>query len=124
MTEVIVNAGSCGFTATVVVTKGAEGFRISISSDCEAVRTWGDHLQPLSLSEILNPQKVLRFYESVLCHIQHVACPVPLTVIKAIEVEAGAATARDVSIHFISQGQKNLEGEAGDGFGRQKKGNT
>ena len=123
MTEVIVNAGSCGFTATVVVAKGARGFRISISSDCEAVRTWGDHLQPLSLSEILNPQKTLRFYESVLCHIQHVACPVPLTVIKAIEVEAGAAPASDVRIHFVNQGQEDLKGEAGNGFGRAKKGN-
>jgi hypothetical protein len=124
LTEVIVNAGSCGFTATVVVAKEAQGFRISISSDCEMVSNWSDHLQPLPLREILNPQNALRFYESALRHIQHVACPVPLSVIRAIEVEAGAAPARDVSIHFFNQGQKNFKGEAGDDFRREKKGNT
>jgi len=123
LTEVIVHAGSCGFKTIVVVSKEARNLRIAVSSGCETVCNWGDHLRPLSLGEILNPQEALQFYESALCQLKHVACPVPLTVIKAIEVEAGAAPAKNVSIIFANEGQKNFEGETGDGFGREKKGN-
>lgn len=119
MTEVIVHAGSCGFKTTVVVSKEAQRFRIAVSSDCEAVRDWGDHLQPLSPGEIFNPQKALQFYESALVRLRHVACPVPLTVIKAMEVEAGAALPRDVRIVF-----ENLEEEAQDGLRGEEKGNS
>jgi hypothetical protein len=33
-------------------------------------------------------------------HPLHLACPVPVGIIKAVEVEAGLALARDASIHF------------------------
>jgi hypothetical protein len=75
------------------------------------VKAWGAHLDSLPLLELLNPRKALRFQESALRHIKHVTCPVPLSVLKAVEVEAGAALPRDVRIHFVDGKDQSLEGE-------------
>jgi hypothetical protein len=101
MTRVIVDAGICGFTATIEVFKlSAKRVRVDISSDCEMVSKLGEQLREV---EWINALKLPE--NPLLCkcahrYINHVDCPVPVAIIKAIEVEVGLALAKDAVIHF------------------------
>ena len=73
---------------------------MDISSDCEMVSLLGSHLSELDSRDALRPHGRSAVYECAFQHIKHVACPVPAAILKAIEVELGAALPRDVSIRF------------------------
>ncbi len=72
---------------------------VEIRSDCE-------HIQKLAagLTEV-DPLREITFrgagpltYELASEHCAHAACPVPVGILKAIEVEAGLALPKDVTI--------------------------
>lgn len=100
MSEAIIQPGICGFSSKVTVTRsGKRSCTIQIESQCP-------HIQELSsaLTEV-DPFKEISFrggnpsvleLASQIC--AHAACPVPVGIIKAIEVEAGLALPRDVEI--------------------------
>jgi hypothetical protein len=57
-----------------------------------------DALQSIGLRGGLPP-----VLQTAYAHCAHAACPVPSALVKAIEVAAGLALARDVSIHIASE---------------------
>ena len=103
MTRVVVNPGVCGMTVTVEVTKTSKRrFRIEIITDCEMLKKMGESLVEVEQKDVLNPQIHSKIYQCASeCHI-HTSCPVPMAILKAIEVEAGLALPRPVTIHFHS----------------------
>jgi len=99
VTKMIVQAGACGFTVTIeVFESSAQRFRVNVASDCKMVREWGKQLGDI------HPHEILKFPKGfLLCasqYINHAACPVPVAVLKAIEVKAGIASPKDVIFHF------------------------
>ncbi|OQY02011.1 MAG: hypothetical protein B6I22_14010 [Desulfobacteraceae bacterium 4572_123] len=103
MTIVNVNAGSCGFTARIEVSKtGARTVSVSISSDCEAVEKWGDKLRLVNWRDCLGKNALSSpiFVFAADC-LRHVTCPVPIGLLKAIEVEIGASLPADATIRFL-----------------------
>ncbi len=101
MTRVAVDPGICGFPTTIEVTKlSSTKVRVDISSDCEMVSSLGSHLSDLDFRDALKPRGRSTVYEHAFQHIKHVACPVPAAILKAIEVELGAALPGDVSMRF------------------------
>ena len=101
MTEVVVEAGICGFTATVKVTKlSNRKLGVVIASDCEILGELGNELQELDWPDALRSPGNTIVYESAFRHIKHTACTIPVAILKAIEVEVGAALPKDVSIRF------------------------
>ncbi len=101
MTVVTVDAGICGFTSRIEVSKlSARSVSLLITSDCEMVSGLAERVRELSWHDVLRrrPDSLLR--QSTADCIKHAACPVPVAIVKAIEVEMGLALPRDVLIHF------------------------
>jgi hypothetical protein len=102
MSKTIIEPGVCGITTTVeVTTAGKRNCSININSDCP-------NIQKLAsvLTEV-DPFKEISFRgegPTVLKlgaqYCSHPACPIPVGIIKAIEVEAGLALPRDVTIQI------------------------
>ena len=99
MATVEIDSGICGFVTTVRTTAQGATMKVAIESDCE-------HIQKLAaaLTEV-EPWGEISFRgEGPLTlrlaaeHCAHAACPVPVGIIKAIEVEAGLALPKDVAI--------------------------
>ena len=101
MTIVEVNAGSCGFTTKIQVHKAdAQTVRVVISSDCEMITKWGEELHSLDWGQCLRGFVDSPVFHCASEHIGHVACPVPVALLKAMEVEVGVALPVDVTIRF------------------------
>lgn len=101
MTRVVITPGICGFTTTVEVTKQAKRrVSVRITSDCEQIARIGKSLKELDLWDTLKPRADSEVHRQASRHPLHSVCPVPIGILKAIEVEAGLALPRDVVIHF------------------------
>ena len=103
MTCVVIEPGVCGMTVSIEVTKtGRRQFRIDLTTDCEMLTEMGKSLVEVNLKDVLKPQVQSKIYQSASeCHI-HASCPVPMAILKAIEVEAGLALPRPVTMYFHS----------------------
>jgi hypothetical protein len=107
VTRVVVEAGICGFTTTIEAKKaGKLEVSVEVESDCEAVAEMNGELQNLGWMEALGPPGKSAVWECACTHIKHPSCPVPMGILKAIEVELDLALPKDVVIHFV-----NTEGE-------------
>jgi Family of unknown function (DUF6951) len=102
MSTATIEPGICGFTTTIEVTStGKRSCSVKIQSECP-------HIQKLaSVLTNVDPFKEISFRgegPSVLKlaaeYCSHPACPVPVGIIKAIEVESGLALPKDISIHI------------------------
>lgn len=94
-----IEAGICGFTTSVRTRAEGPKLKVEIESDCE-------HIKKLAaaLTEV-DPFREITFrgegpltYELARLHCAHAACPVPTGILKAIEVEAGLALPKVVTI--------------------------
>jgi len=101
VTIVEVDAGSCGFTTKIQVHKAdAQTVRVVILSDCEMITKWGEGLHTLAWGQCLRDFVNSLVFQCASEHIGHVACPVPVALLKAMEVEVGVALPVDVTIRF------------------------
>lgn len=98
----MVNSGICGFAVTITVEKGKDKkLSISLDTECEMVNKMREDISLLDVRSALARHQNNPVLLSAAKHLQHVACPVASAILKAIEVEAGAALPRDVSIVFV-----------------------
>ena len=101
MTRVTVDAGVCGFITTVEVTRlSSQLVSVAIVSDCELVGKMGQELASINWQEALKPRVDSPVHKAAREHLKHVACPVSVAILKAIEVEIGAALPKDVVLRF------------------------
>ncbi|MDP2917562.1 MAG: hypothetical protein Q8O16_06510 [Dehalococcoidia bacterium] len=101
MTRIIVDPGICGFKATVEVARQDRlKVKISIATECDMIKALGAELAELDWREALGKPSESPVYKCAFRHIKHTACPLPSAVLKAVEVEVGAALPRDVVFHF------------------------
>lgn len=94
-----IDAGICGFTTTVRTAGEGRTMKVTVESDCEHIRKLA-----AALTEV-DPYREITFrgdgpvtLELARLHCAHAACPVPVGILKAIEVEAGLALPKDVTI--------------------------
>jgi len=103
MTRVVVDPGICGITATIEVVKVSKRkVRVKITSDCEVVTKMGESLVELDQWDALKPLLHSEVYQCASECSLHTTCPVPMAILKAIEVEAGLALPRPVLVQFES----------------------
>jgi len=92
-------SGICGFRTTVETKTDGTSCSLSIESDCEAVQSLGEELKQVEPFQEISFRGegplTLRLGAK---HCKHAACPVPVGIIKAVEVGAGLALPADVSI--------------------------
>jgi hypothetical protein len=101
VTVVEVDAGCCGFTTKIEILKvDDQRIKAAISSDCEMITAWGKELGPLDWGQCLRNFVDSPVFQCASKHIGHVACPVPVALLKAMEVEVGVALPVDVTILF------------------------
>lgn len=101
MTKVRLNPGPCGFKTAIEVAKTAKRkVKVTITSGCEIITNLGQSLTVVGHSDSLQPRESSDLHAQATKHGLHTACPVPIAILKAIEVEAGLAVPRDVSIRF------------------------
>ena len=106
MTRVSVKPGICGFTTTIEIEKiDKKRLSCKITSDCKTVTTLNESLSEIDKWDALKPKTESGLYIKLCEHPLHLSCPVPVGIIKAVEVEAGLALARDVSISFVTEGE-------------------
>ncbi len=113
MTRVVVEAGICGFATTVEATKtGKRRVSVSVESDCEAVAEMNGDLHDLGWMEALGKPGDSPVWECVCEHLAHASCPVPIGILKAVEVELDLALPKDVVIHFEKVEKPQPAGES------------
>ncbi len=101
MSTAVIHAGVCGFTTTVQAHSEEDMVKLTITSDCEAMRKLAAHLTEVNpFKEISFRRATPQVYQEAMKYCTHAACPVPSGIIKAVEVEAGLALPADVSMHI------------------------
>jgi len=101
MTRAITNPGICGFVTTIKVTKsGKQRVSVDIVSDCEKVSKLRGSLTELDAWDSLKGITDSEVHRQASRFGLHSTCPVPIPILKTIEVETGLALCRDVVIHF------------------------
>ena len=100
MAKIAVDPGICGLKSTVTVeSEDGQNCVVRIESDCGAIQAMALEIATLDAYEVAfksfaeNPA-----YLAAGRHYKHAACPVPSAVIKAVEVAAGLALPKDVSM--------------------------
>lgn len=101
MTKVTVDPGICGFITKIEVDKAAKRkVKVVITSDCEMATKLGESLTEIDQWEVFKEHEDCEVGRAASRCLLHVTCPVPIAVLKAIEVEAGLALPGDSVIHF------------------------
>jgi hypothetical protein len=114
MAKARVQAGACGFTVDVTVTRlDNRRVRVTLDTPCEKVTAMETELQALRClgreHEVFLPFDRSIIYEAATKHSLHTACPVPAAILKAIEVELGIAVPRDVVIEIMPASDEDSE---------------
>jgi thioredoxin reductase len=94
-----ITSGVCGFTATIEAHQEGRKVKLTITSDCDAVQRLAEELTEVEpFQEITFRGEGPRTLRAGVKHCHHPACPVPVGIIKAVEVEAGLALPADAII--------------------------
>lgn len=105
MTRVEILSGICGFT-TVVEANADKGnpylIHLTFESDCPAVNRLGAELPEVdAFQESTYRGEGPRTLQHASQCLDHPSCPVPLGIIKAVEVAAGLALPKDVVVRVL-----------------------
>ena len=107
MSKAEIFAGVCGFHSTVIAKGDGDAVQLTITSECEAIQRLGqnftqvDPFREISFRRGNMPSSLAAGH----LYCTHAACPVPVGIIKAIEVEAGLALPRDVEIKISAENE-------------------
>jgi len=94
-----IHSGICGFTTVVEATMEGKLCNLAIKSDCKDIQKLAQDLKQVHpLQEISFGQSIPRTIQLSMQHCPHAACPVPVGIIKSVEIEAKLALPADVSI--------------------------
>jgi hypothetical protein len=99
MAKAEIHAGVCGFNTIVETTMDGEVCKVSIQSECAAIQRMAKELTEVDpFQEISFRRKMPLTMDVAVKYCKHAACPVPVGIIKAVEVESNLALPADVVI--------------------------
>jgi hypothetical protein len=100
MAKAEIFAGTCGFNTVVQALKnGDDTVHLNITSDCGAIRKMAAELTEVDPMQHISARRQVPLALQVgMKYCTHAACPVPVGIIKAVEVEAGLNLPVDVLI--------------------------
>ena len=99
MAKAEVMAGNCGFTTQIEATMKGSTCELHITSECNAIERMAQELiQVNPYQEISFKRSLPMIHQAGVKHCTHAACPVPVSMVKAVEIEAGLALPTDVTI--------------------------
>ena len=101
MAKAVITPGNCGYQTTVEAEMEDMVCLLKICSDCPAIQKLAQEITRV------NPFQEISFRRSTPTILQagakyctHTACPVPVGIIKAVEIAAGLALPSDVTIQL------------------------
>lgn len=98
-TKAVISPGVCGLQTSVITRAQASLCSVAIDSPCALVQGLAEELTEVDpLSEVIVEGAPPRIWQLAAKHHLHAACPVPVGILKAIEVETGLALPADASI--------------------------
>jgi hypothetical protein len=101
MAKAEVMAGNCGFTTHIEAKMKGSTCELNITSDCKAIERMGEELTQVDpYKEISFKRTMPLIHEAGIKHCTHAACPVPVSIVKAVEIEAGMILPTDVTIQL------------------------
>ena len=104
MAKVKIFAGNCGFHTTVTAIMEKRVCKLEIESDCPDIQRIADELGEVEpFGEISFRRGMPMILEAGARHCSHAACPVPVGMIKAVEVAAGLALPENPTIQFVDE---------------------
>ena len=105
MSTVIINPGVCGLICKVSATKkGRNLINIEIDTKCAHINKMKEELKEIDgMNECFSKISSSKVYELADQCIQHLSCPIPSGILKAIEVECGLALPRDVDMKITKE---------------------
>lgn len=99
MAKAEIYSGICGFKTTVETVMDGDRCIVRINSDCKAIGRLAEHLTSVDpLREITYRGEGPETFNIAAQYCSHAGCPVPVGIIKAVEIAAGLALPADVSI--------------------------
>jgi hypothetical protein len=99
MSKAEINSGICGHVTTVEATMDGKVCKLTITSDCKAIQELAQELPEVNpMMEISLKRATPQTLQMGMKHCYHAACPVPVGIIKAIEVAAKLALPKDAII--------------------------
>jgi hypothetical protein len=99
MAKAEIFAGNCGYNTEVEATMDGKVVKINIASECPAMQKMAEELTEVDpYKEISFRRAMPKIHEAGHKHCTHAACPVPVGIIKAVEIEAKLALPTDVTI--------------------------
>ena len=94
-------SGICGFTTEVETEANGRVCNIKIESECEDIRKLAENLTEVEpFNEISFRRGMPKVHELGQKYCAHAACPVPVGIIKAVEIASGLALPEDVKIEL------------------------
>ena len=99
MAKVKVFSGICGFHTTIDAREAENMIRLQIQSECDAITRLAENLTEVDpYQEISYRRGGPLTLQMSAKYCSHTACPVPVGIIKAVEVEARLALPMDATI--------------------------
>jgi hypothetical protein len=99
MSKAEINAGVCQHVTTVEAKMEGKVCKLSITSSCKAIQELAKELPEVTpMLEISCKRAIPQTLQMGMKHCYHAACPVPVGIIKAVEVEGKLALPKDVLI--------------------------
>lgn len=99
MAKSVIEAGICGLKTTVTVEdKDGMNYTLNVDSDCGAYKDLSERLPEVSMMAGFDPVGTGAIYEACRAKCKHGACPVPMGIIKTVEVAANMALPADVKV--------------------------
>ncbi len=99
MAKAEIHPGNCGFKTTIEARDDGRLCKISIVSECAASQRLAQELTEVNpMQEISFRRGMPRALELGAKYCSHTACPVPIGIIKTVEVEAGLALPGEATI--------------------------
>jgi len=96
-----VDSGVCRFKAKIECWMEEDKLRCSISSGCTHVQDFAEAMRPMELMDMIRmPYSENQVYAIGGRTLKHSTCPLPMAVLKGMEVAAGLALKRDVIVSF------------------------
>ena len=99
MSKAEIQSGICGHVSTVEAKMDGKVCKVSITSTCKAIQELAQELTEVNpMMEISCKRATPQTLQMGLKHCYHAACPVPVGIIKAVEVAAKLALPKDAII--------------------------
>ncbi len=99
-----ISSGVCGHTTTVAAATEGKVCKLNITSSCKAIQQLAEELPEVNpMQEISAKRATPKTLEMGLKHCYHAACPVPVGIIKAVEVASRLALPKDVIIKISKE---------------------